>query len=294
MKNLSQERIGESSVISMAVLWSLFPILTILSYSGLPPITSLAWTTLLSVFFFLILSLIRSSWENVFKKEILLPLLGVTFISAILFYLLFFFGLKYTSAGNAGLIATFEMLFSFLLFNIWRKEFISKKHIMGIILMILSAIVILSPNFTQVQIGDFLILGAAFVAPFGNLLQKQLRTKINSEQILFYRSLLATPILFLFAYVLGETITFPTSNIWIVLLINGIVLFGLTKILWIEGIHRIGVTKSISLASIGPVFTLLFAFLILKDIPTTVQMIAIPLAILGVYMLTRPTKEIEL
>lgn len=291
MNNLSKERVGEVSVLSAAVLWSLFPILAILSYSGLGPVMSLAWTSLLSLFFFAGMATVRASWVNIFRKDIFLPLLGVALVIGVLFYALFFFGLKYTSAGNAGIIATFEILFTFLFFNIWRKEFIDTKHIVGAFLMLVSAAVILSPNFSHVEPGDFLIMAAVSIAPFGNLLQKQLRAKISSEQILFYRTLFATPVLFALAYFSGETMKIPATEIWLVLLINGVVLFGFSKILWIESIHRIGVTKSISLQSVSPVFTLLFAFLILKDVPTVAQIIAVPLAIGGIYFLTRPVVD---
>lgn len=288
MKKFSEERIGEILILSSGILHSLFPILTILSYGSLSPITSLAWTTLLSLLFFLLVALVRSSWTNIFKKEILFPLLGASFIIGILYYVLFFFGLKYTSAGNASIIATLEILFTFLFFNVWKKEFIDKKHISGAVLMLVSAAIILSPNFSRVQMGDFMILAAVLLVPIGNMFQKRLREKIASEQILLFRTLIATPALFILANTLGENISLPAKEMWFILLVNGIVLFGINKILWIESIHRIGVTKSISLSSISPVFTLLLAFLILKDIPTFVQLAAIPPAILGVYFLTRP------
>lgn len=293
MNNISKERVGEIFVLSSSVLWAFFPILTILSYSELGPITSLAWTTLLSLIFFLGIATYRASWVNIFTKELFFPLLGVAITLSISFYALFFFGLQHTSAGNASIIATFEIFFSFLFFNIWRKEFINKEHIWGAILMFIGVIIILFPNFSHIQIGDFFILGAVFIAPLGNLLQKNLREKITSEQIMFFRTLIATPVLFLFAHLLGENISFPEQNTWLILLLNGIVLFGITKILWVESIHRLSVTKAISLSSISPIFTLIFAYLILKDTPTMVQIIAIPFAILGVYLLTRPTIKKE-
>lgn len=290
MKNFSIERVGEFSALSSGILHSLFPVVAILSFSNLGPVTALAWTTLFSLAFFLTVSIFRHSWANIFTKEIFFPLMGATFILGVVFYALFYFGLKHTSAGNAGIIATLEIFFSFLFFNIWRKEFIDKKHIAGAGLMLLSAIIILSPNVSSFHIGDFLILCAVFIAPFGNYFQKQLRTKISSEQILFFRTLIATPALFLLARLFGETVMFPSQNIFIILLFNGLVLFGFSKILWVESIHRIGVTKSISLSSVSPVFTLLFAFLLLNDMPTFSQIIAVPTAMLGVYFLTRPVR----
>ena len=84
MGKLSPEKLGESSVMLGSLIWSFFPILTILSYSGLEPVTSLAWTTLISILFFFIISLARNSWESIFRKDVLLSVLGVTFINGIL------------------------------------------------------------------------------------------------------------------------------------------------------------------------------------------------------------------
>ncbi|KKT23911.1 MAG: hypothetical protein UW07_C0020G0011 [Candidatus Nomurabacteria bacterium GW2011_GWF2_43_8] len=287
MGKLSPEKLGESSVMLGSLIWSFFPILTILSYSGLEPVTSLAWTTLISILFFFIISLARNSWESIFRKDVLLSVLGVTFINGILFYALFFIGLKYTTAGNAAIVATMEILFSYLFFNVWRKEYIDSKHIIGVVLMFLSAVIILSPNISSFQTGDLLILLAVFIVPLGNLLQKNLRAVVTSDQILFYRTLIATPFLFLLAYILGEQVVIPSGSTWIFLLINGLVLFGLSKILWIEGIFRISVTKAISISGFSPIFTLIFAFFILKNIPSAVQLIAAPLAMAGIYLLTR-------
>ena len=291
MKNFSEERVGEFSALSSGILNSLFPVIAILSFISVGPITSLAWTTLFSLIFFIIVAALRHTWVNIFDKEIFLPMIGATVIVGIVFYALFYFGLKYTSAGNASIIATLEIFFSFLFFNVWRKEFIDRKHLAGAGLMLFCAIIILSPNFTSFHVGDFLILLAVFIVPFGNLFQKQLRSKISSDQILLFRTLVATPVLFLLAYFSGESLLLPMNGTLLVILVNGLILFGLSKILWVEGIYRIGVTKSISLASVSPVFTLIFAFLLLKNVPTLAQIIAVPVAMLGIYFLTRHSEQ---
>lgn len=290
IKNLSQERIGEMTVMSSAVIWSLFPILTILSMTGLGPITALAWTTAVSLVFFFIVAIVRRSWVNIFRKDILLPLLAIAAITGVFFYVMFYIGLQHTSAGNGAIIGTLEILFSFLFFNVWRKESISKGNIAGVLLMFIGAIIILSPNFSGLQLGDLFILIGVFIVPLGNHFQKSIRSIITSEQILFFRTLIATPVLFLLAHILGETLVIPMGNMWLVIIINGLVLFGVTKIMWIESIFRIGVTKSISLSSVSPIFTIIFAFLILGDKPTWIQIAAVPFAVAGVLLLTKANK----
>lgn len=287
---MTKEREGEVMVTIGALLWSLFPILTILSLSGLAPILSLAWTTLLSLGFFLVIATVRKSWVNIFKKEILVPLFMVAGLTGVLYYCFFFTGLQYTSAGNAAIIGTFEILFTFLFFNVWRKEQISGLHILGAVSIFISAMIIFAPNFVTFHIGDFFILAAVTAAPVGNLFQKKLRGLMSSEQILLYRTVIATPFLFIMAFLLGETFTFPTGSMWLILAINGVILFGLTKILWVETIFRIGVTKAIAMSCVSPLFTLLFAFVILQEAPTLIQLVSVPFAVAGVYLLTRNAK----
>ena len=155
--------------------------------------------------------------------------------------------------------------------------------------MIAGAFIVLYPNKTSLNIGDLLILSAAFVAPMGNFFQRRARTKVNSETMMFVRSVLAFPVLLVMALVID-----PPNNLLGIndslpfLLVNGIVLFGLSKILWIEGIHRISVTKANALSSITPIITLFFAWLILKDMPTVWQLASFAPLATGMYLLTSP------
>jgi drug/metabolite transporter (DMT)-like permease len=286
----STEQQGETYIILGAILWSLFPVVTLLTYRSLGPLSSLAWTTLVSAIFFFCVSSLKKSWKSVFRKDILLPLALVTLLLSIIFYPLFFFGLQHTSAGNAAIVATLEILFTYLFFNVWKKEFFSLTHIVGALLIGLSGVIILSPQFETVRQGDLLILLAVMTAPFGNFYQKRLRETLPAEQILFYRTLIACPVLFLLAYWFEGSLHYPAPLGWLLILGSGICIFGLSKIFWIEGIFRISVTKAIALSSISPVLTLIFAFLILGDYPTLTQISAVIPAVMGVYFLTRPSQ----
>ena len=284
---ISETRKGEIAIFSQGILWSLFPIITILSYSSLSPLTSLAWSAALAAIFFALWVTIKHKWYELKDKSAMFDVLMATLFIGIFFYSLYFFGLKYTTAGNASIIALMQIFFSFLFFNIFRKEFISKQQILGVLLMLLGALVILLPGFTEFNKGDALIFIAMAFAPFGNFFQQRARKKISSESMMFIRSIITFPVILIMAKLFGETISLGNlkDSIWLIL-INGLVLLGFSKILWIEGIHRISVTKAISLASIEPLFTLFFAFLILKEIPTAWQLTAFVPLFLGVLLLT--------
>ena len=286
--NLSETRKGELAILAEALLWSIFPIITILSYASLNPITSLAWSTLLASVFFALVMLVKGKAREVFNPKIWPMILLPVFFVGWMYYGLYFLGLKFTTAGNASIIALMELFFSYLFFNIWKKQDFSKAHTFGAVLMLLGAIIVLFPKQgLALHGGDFLVLLATAFAPVGNFYQQKLRKIISSESILFLRSLLTFPFAFLLGLFLKAQIgpNVIEKYFWL-LLLNGFIALGLSKLWWLEGIHRISVTKANALSVVAPLFTLFFAFLILHQVPTIWQLSSfIPMAA-GLILLT--------
>lgn len=285
---ISEERKGEISILVMSILWGLFPVLTVLSYASISPLMSLAWSTFFSSIFFAFIISIKKNWREIKNKSALKDILWVTFLLGIVYYFLYYTALRYTSPGNASLVALTEIFFSFIFFNLWQKDHFSVWHILGSLLVISGAIIVLLPNFSEFRIGDTLILIASLVAPFGNFFQKAARKKVASEIVLFGRSIISTPFLFMVAVLFKEKfslIDFDKSLI--ILLINGLFILGLSKILWIEGIHRISVMKSNALSSVSPLLTLFFALLLLQEKPTLFQITAFVPMFIGVIFLSK-------
>jgi drug/metabolite transporter (DMT)-like permease len=289
-----QQRQGEFFILLQALFWSLFPVITILSYSRLSPLVSFGWSTFFAALFFGGTVTLRRRWGEIGDWSSLRNMLWAAFFLGLLYYTLVFIGLRYTSAGNAGLIASTEIFFSFLFFQVWRKEFISPRHILGAIFVVTGAFIVLYPNTTRLRAGDLLILMATMVAPFGNYFQQKARKVVSSESILFVRNTVSTPIILILAYLFKEHFHMADlKGAAFFILINGFLLLGFSKILWVEGIHRISVTKANALASVAPPLTLLFAWLLLDDIPTRFQLLSIVPIFIGVVLLSmnkRPEK----
>lgn len=287
--DLNKERHGELLIFGEVALWSLFPIITILASSKLSPLMALSGSSFFSALFFAIIISIKKEWKSIANKGALGDIMITTFLLAIVYYLFFFFGLKHTSAGNASIIALTEVLFAFLFFHVWRKEHISPQYTVGIVMMILGATIVLYPNLTKFNIGDMMILAASAIAPFGNFFQRRARQKIGSVAILFIRSSIASVFVFGLALFLDPVI--PTVNdvrgSIAFLAINGALILGLSKILWIEGIHRISVAKANAFNALGPVSTLFFAWLILGNSVTVWQIWSFVLVFPGIWLLTR-------
>lgn len=284
---MSKEREGELFMLVELILWGSFPVLTVITYKSLPPLVSLGMSTLFGTIFFAFLMSLRNKWHELRKINIYKDILIATTL-IVIFYILYYSALEHTSPGNASIIALTETFFSYLFFNVWKKEHMSVIHIFGALFMILGAIIVLFPNTKALNIGDVFILIAAATTPMGNFYQRRARKNVSSETIMFVRSIIASIMIFAVIFVLK--IDLPIIEIkksLLFLAVNGAIALGLSKIFWLEAIHRINVAKAVSLNAGAPLITMLFSWIFLHNAPTIWQMLAIIPMFLGVTMLSR-------
>lgn len=295
---ISETQNGELLVVVKALVSSISPILIVFALSSVGPFASLAMSNFFAVLFFASLLTLKGKWQEVFKKSLFLDGLAAAVFIGLGLYGLYFYGLKFTTAGNASIIVLMEIFFSYLFFNVWKKEDFSKTHALGALLMVVGALLVLFPksNTTSFNTGDLLILCAVAFGPMGNYFQQKLRKKVSTDSALFIRYLLSLPLVCLLAIIFKEM---PSAESLLkslpYLLIFGLVMLGANNILWLEAIHRISVTKAISLVSLSPFFTLLFAYFLLKEVPGPWQLLSLVPLGLGVRLLTKknPTTMVE-
>ena len=280
-------RKGEWCIAVEAFLRGFFPIITVLALNFIPALVALAWSSLFAGLFFGAVVAYRKLWHELKSALFWKYVFGVLFFNGILYYVFYFVGLEYTTPGNASIVALFEVFTAYLFFNVLRREHFSRAHTIGSILMLIGALTVVGRDLSGVNIGDILILGSTCVAPLGNLFSRKAREIASSETIMFVRSLAAALVIFVLAATLGEHAS--SSEIWQglpFLLINGILLLGFSKFLWIEAIHRIPVTKANALNSVTPLLTLLLAWALLNQSPSIWQLTAVVPMIIGTLLLT--------
>ncbi len=288
---MKPEHKGELFTFGGAIIWSFFPIITILSYIELPSMISLALSTFFVSIFFLVIVIYKKKFSELKNPLLWKYIFWIVFSIGILYYVFYYFGLTKTTSGNASIIALFEICTSFLFFNLIRKEPFSLESKIGATLMVIGAVIVLAPNFSSLNLGDLFILIATFCAPIGNFFQQKATKTFSIESILFLRSIVAAPLILLIAYIFGQHLVLQQikESFWFILL-NGFIILGLSKAFWLEGIARISVTKANALNSIGPLFTLFFAFIIFHQIPTIWQSTSLFFFFFGVLFLTENLK----
>ncbi len=264
---------------------------TILTYSSLTPLFSAALGTLLAAAFFAIVLTLRKRWNHLLRRTAWKDMVLTSFFIGVLFYGFMFTGLRYTTAGNGAILSLMEVFFSFLILGLFLKhEQLSPRHVLGGTLMVLGALCVLLPNASVFQRGDLFIIAATACAPLGNKYAQLARKRVSSETIMFFRSVLSGLFLLFLATFL-EPIPSSTTIVssFGFLFVNGVILLGLSKILWIEGIHRIPITKAISLESVMPFMTLIVAYVVLHEPVTPFQILGLLPIIAGISLLTKNT-----
>lgn len=291
--NLSRERQGELLIFLEAILWGFFPVITKLSFNNLPPIFSAASGLLLSLIFLIAVIIKENKWHELKDSRAFPAIAKTVLFLGIGFYLFVFIGTSYSTPGNVSILLLLEVFSTALIMFLWGKEKLSIMELLGAFLIVSSSMIVLFPGKFELNIGDLLIAVAVFVAPIGNNYNKIARSYIGSVSILFYRNLFTGLIMMIISLVFERLPTVEQlHNSIYLLLVNGIIIFGVSKILWLEGIHRLRLSKAISISCTFPIVTMIASYFMLSTPPTKWQLIALFPAIIGVLLMTKDRRKI--
>lgn len=284
---MNREHSGELFLLAFTFFESWFPILTILALKHVTPILAYGLTLVFSLFSFVLIVLIQGKIHEFFHWQAYGNLFKTAFFISLMFICIYS-GLTYTTAGNMAVLIFLQFFFSFLYFNLLGSESFSRTHLAGALLMAGGAIIILFPEELVVNKGDLLILLGAAIAPIANMYQKKARAQVSSETVLAFRTFIAMPVLLGLAALLEPAPRFDqilSALPWLAL--SGLFIMGLSKMFWVEAIYRISITKACAMSALIPVFTLMFAFLFLGELPEGRQLAGIFPVLTGGYLITR-------
>ncbi len=290
---MREERKGEIYMLLLSVLESWFPILSLFSIALIGAIYSYAFTVLIATVVFVGLVIYQKKTAELFQRDALKDLLWTTFYINLLFVLLFI-GLRYTTAGNLAVIIFLQLLFAYLYFNLFGRDRLSPTHTFGAVMMSIGAFTILIPDDLSLNKGDLIVLLAAAIAPLANLYQKRARSYVSSESILAFRNIIGLPLIFALAYI-AEPMPSVENLLKALpyLMVIALLVFVVAKVLWIEALHRISITKMSAMLAIAPLFTLIFAYFVLNEVPEVRQVFGIIPILIGGYLITKPEKKAD-
>lgn len=286
-QSINPERKGEFFAVSLTVIEAWFPIFAAFSVAAIGALHAYFYSLLVAVFFLFVWWLWKKRAAELKRTDSYKNLALTSFFITSLFSLTFI-ALEYTSATNVAIILFLQILFGFLFLGRKQQERLNLKQSIGAAFMTLGALLILFPGTIQVNLGDLFVLGAAIIAPVANLYQKRARAQVSSETILLVRSLIALPFIYLLAISLESSPEFEAvleQSLW--LFLTGFTVFFISKMLWVEAIYLLPITKVNALFAFAPLLTMVLAFFILDEVPSYYQILGILPVLIGGYLITQ-------
>lgn len=220
-----------------------------------------------------------------------LHLLGLGIIGFYLAAYLDFVGLSYISASLERLILllypTLVVLLSALLF----RRAISGGEVAALLISYLGIVIVFAQELTLA--GDDIMLGSAFI--FGSALAYAIYLigsgvmvkRIGAMRFTAYAMTIACVVTLIhFAVVFDSAIVALPREVYALALIMAIISTVIPAFLMNAGIHRIGANPASIISAMGPVMTLVLAYLFLDEKLTGAQLLGALLVMIGVLVIS--------
>lgn len=285
----NDERIGEMYALSSALLFAGFPIIIHYAAGKIPAIFYAATSTLASAILMGVILFLRKEWKQLKNKKAWFPLFMVTVTIVVIPSVLMYKGAGYTSGINTGILMMAEIFFTLLMTTLWLKEKLTVARFLGALGIVLGTLLILYNGAFSFNKGDWMIIAATVFYPIGNVYAKRALALVSPAGILFVRSLLggmallALSVWFERADLTGGNYREFLLRFWPIILLNGILLYGASKLIWYEGLKRLDIGKAIIIAMSYPAFSMILATVFLKEIPTPYQFSGLVIILFGLY-----------
>lgn len=282
----TRERGAEAALVGITVIWGLTFVFTKNSLKELQPFVFLAWRFAIALVGMAILCIPRYSkldWKVVGAGAIL----GTILFSSYAFQT---FGLKYTTAGNAGFITGLFIVFTPLLAWGFLGHKQSPKAIVAVVIALIGlGFLSLTPSLS-INAGDALVLVCAFTYSVHIILLDGYTKKFDLSLL----TLVQMAVLFVLNTGAGfafETMKVPdTGYVWMSLIVCGLLASALA--FYVQGYAQrvISPSRTSMVLVMEPVFSLIFGMILLGERLTWRGWIGCALILAGMLITELPVR----
>lgn len=232
----------------------------------------------------------RTSFKNLSKQDLKL-IISIAITGAVLGPALFFWGLKDSTASDAGILINGEIIFSVIIALSLFGERLNRFGIIAIVLIFTGLFIVttnleISNQSFDWDTGNPIILLATIFWAIDNNLSKILSKRIPLAKIVQLKSALGAIILLIIIGILGIPFEITIEQIPSLLILGGAG-FGLSIYLFLYSLKKIGTVRTIMIFSTSSVFSLIFASVLLNESISNMQIAAVGIMIAGIYLLQK-------
>jgi len=263
------------------------------------PILSTINPIVLSSIIYLIAGLFFTPSASRTRSKITMKYYGLILISGVagatIAPIIFFVGLKLSTAADTALLANGETVFSILFALLIFKERLSRVGYIAVTL-ILGGVFLVTTNLDfnssifKLNIGNVFVIASTIIWGLDNNISKIIVRRVDVSKLIQLKALIGGSILLGTVLILGIPFNIQREQLLPVIFL-GVFGFAISLYLYLHSIKRIGVVKASSLLSLSAVFGLVFAIIFLHELISINQIIAISIMIFGIHLMYSHEKK---
>lgn len=229
-------------VLICIILWAMIPPTAKYAQSTLDNHQFLFWSSLISFICLFLTTIVKKQTYHITKHKIKdwLKIVVLGLLGTYIYYLFLYLGYK-EAKGLEVLVIQYTWPILIVLLSIFiLSEKLNINKIISICLGFIGVIFVLTKGdfsniyFSNLEVILFVALGAFSFALFSVLSKKVHYEPISTTAIYFFVATIAS----YFSMVYYSSFSFPASNEWFAILLNGILLNGFSYLLWISALKN--------------------------------------------------------
>lgn len=297
---MKKETLGTLLAITTAFISGLAIPVNKIFVVGLDPTVFTAVRALFIGIIFFILASFQSKFNyKKFKKVPWKYLLAIAIVGGSFAFLMFFTGLKLTTAGRGAFLHKTLPLYITIFAFLFLREKVSQKQVFALALMFIGTILLYSAKISPSEfwlnpsLGDLLVIGATILWAIENTIARKAMIKGESNFVVSFARMFIGGIILFAIVILQDKISLLlalTTQQIINLIISVAILFGYV-FTWYWSIKLINVSKASTLLLLAPVISLILGVIIFSEPTPTLQLLGSALILIGAYFVVKIRSE---
>ena len=285
---MDMKKTGVLAILGASLMWAVEPVFAKLAYADSDFLQTSGIRAIVVSAVALLYVLLTNKGNLKVTKGQLSKLVYIAIAGTVCADLLYFFALTKIPVINAVLIGHMQPIFIILIgFFILKEDKLTKFDYAGILVMIIAGVLVTTKtpgNLSEMKFGTmgdiYVVLATVAWSTTAIVMRKYLR-QLNAGVLTFYRYTIASAIFIVYLLLKSSLVL---GNIYQVLV--GLVV-GVGTILYYEGLKRIKAAQVGALELSTPFFAVVFAFLVLRERASVMQISGIVLLVIGILFLSR-------
>lgn len=272
-------------VLTCVLLWAFIPVVSRFGQSKLDNYQFLFWSSILSLVVLFISSVFAGKYKHFteYKTIDVVKALGLGFMGSFLYYLLLYFAYAHAKGLEVLTLQYTWPIFIVIFSIIFLKEKLTPKSIFASALGFTGVLVVLTKgNFFDIYLGNMttnmVVLLAAAVFGLFSVLSKKTNYEPFTATTLFF---LSASIFSFISMLYFSTFIFPPVSSLVPILINGVLINGLSYIFWLKALSYAKASFVAPFVFLTPVLAAVLVILFFHEVFLPVYLVGMGLVIIA-------------